>query len=200
MKLVEVLFVTSQDENKILNVFLHDPESGRVMREEIDTFMYRTVLPHNERLEIRQISVADERFQEALWYLRTIPCGNTRLFREYTAAFNEMFEVAIGYYSPKTPAVFPCDEKITDAAVIFYFTHPTGEVYYSCMRLGQRHVQCIENQYYHSNNYNKKLTVQGFWTNKNRFLDRYEAKQLALANGQLTEDTKYAELYSEDLW
>lgn len=42
--------------------------------------------------------------------------------------------------------------------------------------------------------------IEGFWTSAHRFLDRYEAKDLALENGQLKEDTDMRPLYSEDLW
>lgn len=200
MRLTEVLFITSQSENKILNVFLHDPETGRVLRETIDTFMFRTVLPHNDRLELRQISVADERFQEAIWYLCTIPCDNSRLFREYDIAFKEMFEVATGYYSPKNPVTFPCNERITHAAVIFPFVDTEGKIFKSVMQLGLRHPDCFSKQFVSDRHYFKDGVIQGFWTDKQRFIDRYEAKKLALANGQLTQDTEYAELYSEDLW
>lgn len=200
MKMTEVLFVSSQNEEKIIDVFLHDPETGRVLHESVDTFMYRTVLPHNDRLELRHISIADERFQEALWYLRTIPCDNTRLFHEYDAAFKEIFEVATGYYSPKNPVYFPSDERITHAAVIFPFVDDKNEIYKTVMQLSQRHPECFSKQFVSDRHYFKDGVVQGFWTSKHRFIDRYEAKKLALANGQLTQDTEYAELYSEDLW
>lgn len=64
-----------------------------------------------------------------------------------------------------------------------------------------RHCDCFEtaskmfpNRYYPGD------CVQGFWTSECRFLNRYDAKKLALENGQLVEDTSIAELYSEDLW
>jgi hypothetical protein len=44
--------------------------------------------------------------------------------------------------------------------------------------------------------------IEGFITNTNRFVDRYEAKEIAVAANQLIvpiEET-YAELYSEDVW
>ncbi|NBU81377.1 MAG: hypothetical protein EBS55_06995 [Flavobacteriaceae bacterium] len=43
-----------------------------------------------------------------------------------------------------------------------------------------------------------KDEVQGFLTNKDRFVDRYEAAQIALASGQIKEPTE--RLYSEDVW
>ena len=43
-------------------------------------------------------------------------------------------------------------------------------------------------------------SVQGFYTNKSRFVDRQEAMLIALAAGQVKSDTKVAALYSEDLY
>lgn len=44
--------------------------------------------------------------------------------------------------------------------------------------------------------------VEGFWTSNDRFVDRYEAKEIAVAANQLIvpiEET-YNALYSEDVW
>jgi hypothetical protein len=41
---------------------------------------------------------------------------------------------------------------------------------------------------------------QGFVTNKNRFVNRVEAMQIAKAAGQIRTDTPFPELYSEDLY
>lgn len=43
-----------------------------------------------------------------------------------------------------------------------------------------------------------KEEVQGFLTNKDRFVDRYEAAQIALASGQIKEPKE--RLFSEDVW
>ncbi len=43
-------------------------------------------------------------------------------------------------------------------------------------------------------------SVQGFVTNKNRFVDRSEAMQIARAANQVISDTTFQELYSEDLY
>lgn len=45
-------------------------------------------------------------------------------------------------------------------------------------------------------------TKQGFYTNLNRFVDRTEARQIALAAGQIEDDNTYStkELYSEDIY
>ena len=45
------------------------------------------------------------------------------------------------------------------------------------------------------------ITTQGFLTNKNRFINRKEALELAKSNGQVnSEAITLSELYSEDLW
>jgi hypothetical protein len=43
-------------------------------------------------------------------------------------------------------------------------------------------------------------SVQGFITNKNRFVDRSEAMVIARAANQIISDTTFPELYSEDLY
>jgi hypothetical protein len=40
---------------------------------------------------------------------------------------------------------------------------------------------------------------QGFITSTGRFVGRVEAKELAIAAGQITE-SEYSQLYSEDVW
>jgi len=43
--------------------------------------------------------------------------------------------------------------------------------------------------------------TQGFLTNKNRFVDRGEAYQVAMQNGQISDIRPHQQiLYSEDLW
>jgi hypothetical protein len=42
--------------------------------------------------------------------------------------------------------------------------------------------------------------VQGFLDDEGLFYTRAQAKKLAMENGQLTSDTEYDALYSEDLW
>jgi hypothetical protein len=45
------------------------------------------------------------------------------------------------------------------------------------------------------------IESQGFYTNKRRFIDRKEAKKIALERGQaLDPDNLKSELFSEDLW
>jgi hypothetical protein len=45
-----------------------------------------------------------------------------------------------------------------------------------------------------------QLTIQGFLTNKNRFLNRADALKLVLENGQLMKPLIGSELTSKDLW
>ena len=44
---------------------------------------------------------------------------------------------------------------------------------------------------------NLKAEKQGFWTTKGRFVDRIEAKQIALEAGQISDRYEREELYSE---
>lgn len=42
--------------------------------------------------------------------------------------------------------------------------------------------------------------IQGFLTNKNRFVDRYEGAEIAIKAGQVREDFSSPRLHSEDLY
>lgn len=64
---------------------------------------------------------------------------------------------------------------------------------------GKRHSNCFELLYLNWE-YDKTKVEQGFYTDQSRFLDRYEAMELALSTGRLAAPTKYKELWSEDLW
>lgn len=64
----------------------------------------------------------------------------------------------------------------------------------------KRHVDVREKLYLNNIKYNN--ITDGFWTNKDRFINRIEAKKIAVAANQLIvpiEET-YPELYSEDVW
>lgn len=60
----------------------------------------------------------------------------------------------------------------------------------------------IISQFVNQQDIDKNKTEQGFLTHDDRFLDRYDAMQHAIACGQLPPgaDAKCKELYSEDLW
>lgn len=92
-------------------------------------------------------------------------------------------------------------EEITDAAVLFTVYLPEHKAYKTIMLTAERHADCYETaasmfpmRYYFDD------CIEGFWTSAHRFLDRYDAKELALENGQLKGDTDTRPLYSEDLW
>ena len=64
----------------------------------------------------------------------------------------------------------------------------------------KRHVDIWEK--FHFDNIKYKSITDGFWTNKDRFVNRIEAKKIAVAANQLIvpiEET-YPGLFSEDVW
>lgn len=64
---------------------------------------------------------------------------------------------------------------------------------------GRRHHNCFALlSYLADGGYIKDEKEQGFLTNTDRFVDRKEAVQIALASGQIQEPKHY--LFSEDLW
>ena len=66
---------------------------------------------------------------------------------------------------------------------------------------GRRHHNCFATVAVFMGNHKERLTkekVQGFLTNKDRFVDRYEAVQIALVSGQIKEPKE--RLFSEDVW
>ena len=103
--------------------------------------------------------------------------------------------------------------KIVASAIKFY---PIDSEYPQII-CGKRHCDCFELMYNHQLNYNKPTHVQGFLTNDNRFVDRYEAAEIAWDANQILigsdtyqkmwedfvendELTKGYQLFSEDLW
>ena len=90
-------------------------------------------------------------------------------------------------------------EKIVASAIKFQIP-PSS---YWWIVSGKRHCNCFEVMFEHQIKYDKLTHIQGFLTDKDRFIDRFEAYQLALSNGQLkveTLDHASNMLYSEDLW
>ena len=65
---------------------------------------------------------------------------------------------------------------------------------------GIRHYNCIMTLYILTNKSMHEFgeDVQGFLTNTHRFVNRYEAAEIALAAGQIEHKTDM--LYSEDVW
>lgn len=84
---------------------------------------------------------------------------------------------------------------IVAAAIKFYVV---GDEYPTIM-MGRRHPDIFKKMYEMGIEYDKLTHIQGFMTNNDKFLDRCEAKQYAIECGQIKE-SKFDELYSEDLW
>jgi hypothetical protein len=88
-------------------------------------------------------------------------------------------------------------EKIVAAAVSYKINDLIG-----CIDFGKRHSEIYEGLH---KTYAGKMPlelVEGFLTDTGRFVDRYEAKDIAVAANQLIvpiEET-YPALYSEDVW
>ena len=99
--------------------------------------------------------------------------------------------------------------KIVAAAIKF---KPLDSEYYQIM-CGKRHCNVLELMYKHGLDYHKVGAIQGFLTEDDQFLDRYDAARMAYMTGQLSKDTElwkkidadkeeiyaYA-MFSEDLW
>lgn len=89
--------------------------------------------------------------------------------------------------------------KLIAAAIKFY---PKDSKYPQIV-CGKRHCDCFEWMFKHLVEYDKNTHEQGFLTNTNQFVDRYEAMNMALDWGQVSEEDGYVsgqQLYSEDLW
>lgn len=88
-------------------------------------------------------------------------------------------------------------EKVVAAAIKFYSNdNPLSPT----VMTARRHADVWERLSF-TNIYSYD-EVEGFWTSNDRFVDRYEAKKIAVAANQLIvsiEET-YNELYSEDVW
>jgi hypothetical protein len=98
--------------------------------------------------------------------------------------------------------------QLVAAAIKF---KPKGCEYFQIM-CGKRHCKVLEMMYKLGIEYEKKSVVQGFLTDDDQFVDRYDAARMAYHSGQLKSDTElwqkmkqtdeiYAyPLFSEDLW
>lgn len=105
MKFTQVLLL----ENTGGRVFavLHDPETHSLLEEDYNTFIYRTLLPHDTRIEIRKIRTIDVvGWGELMNIPYTVPLVDDHL----SEVFSELFLIGEGYYSPKTPVPFPPKE------------------------------------------------------------------------------------------
>ena len=89
--------------------------------------------------------------------------------------------------------------KLVAAAIKFY---PKDSEYPQIV-CGKRHCDCFEWMFNHRVEYDKTTHIQGFLTNTDQFVDRYEAMNMALDWGQVSKDDGFhsgQQLYSEDLW
>lgn len=99
--------------------------------------------------------------------------------------------------------------KLVAAAIKF---KPRGSDYFQIM-CGKRHCNVLEVMHKLGIEYEKVSSVQGFLTDEDQFVDRYDAARMAYASGQLSSTTElyqkmrkdadeiYAHpLFSEDLW
>jgi hypothetical protein len=104
-------------------------------------------------------------------------------------------------------------EKIVASAI--KFQPKDGD--FPMIAVGYRHCNCFEWMFKHRVEYDKQTHIQGFMTNINRFVDRYEAAEIAWRARQVLEEsdiyqkmhddywdngelTKAYQLFSEDLW
>ena len=88
--------------------------------------------------------------------------------------------------------------KIVASAIKFY----PKDNEYPVVVCGKRHCDCFEWMFNHRVEYDKNTHIQGFLTNQDQFVDRYEAMCMALDWGQLPYSPEYEgkELYSEDIF
>ena len=99
--------------------------------------------------------------------------------------------------------------KLVAAAIKF---KPKNCDYFQIM-CGKRHCDVFELMYNLRIEYDKTTAIQGFLTEDNQFLNRYDAALAAYYSGQLSPDTELwkkiastehltgdPNLYSEDLW
>ena len=64
---------------------------------------------------------------------------------------------------------------------------------------GRRHADIFEYMFKHQIEYDKALSIQGFLTSGDRFVDRFEAALIAFDARQI-DDPNITELFSEDIW
>lgn len=63
---------------------------------------------------------------------------------------------------------------------------------------GKRHCNCFETMFKHQFSHDRNSEIQGFLTDTNQFVDRYEAAEIAYEAKQISEPLSI--LYSEDVW
>ena len=93
--------------------------------------------------------------------------------------------------------------KVVSAAIKFYIKGNT----YPIIMCGKRHCDVLEKMYNMHIEYDKQTAAQGFLTDNDTFVDRYEAFEIARAADQLLPEAKeeykdkiITQLFSEDVW
>ena len=93
--------------------------------------------------------------------------------------------------------------KVVSAAIELYIKGDT----YPTIMCGKRHCDVLEKMYNMHIEYDKQTAVQGFLTDNNTFIDRYEAFEIAHMADQLLpeakeeyKDKRITQLFSEDVW
>lgn len=89
------------------------------------------------------------------------------------------------------------------SAIKFYIDYDNFPI----IMCGKRHCDILEKMYNLHIQYDKNTSVQGFLTDTNTFVDRYEAFQIARTANQFLPEAKEeykdvisTELFSEDVW
>ena len=83
---------------------------------------------------------------------------------------------------------------IESSAIYFYIK----EDKYPTIMCGKRHCDIFEKMHNLGISYDKTTAIQGFLTSVGRFVNRYEAADIAFMSGQLKGRVNC--LYSEDIW
>lgn len=88
------------------------------------------------------------------------------------------------------------------ASAIKFFYEDDAERRFPQIWTGLRHCDIFERMFKMGVKYDKESHVQGFVTEWNAFMDRYEAQSHAYECDQIDGETFYSQkqLYSEDIW
>lgn len=96
--------------------------------------------------------------------------------------------------------------KLISSAIKFYLKDQS----YPQIICGKRHCDCFELMFKYKFEYDRLTCVQGFLTDKNAFVDRYKAYEIAIEANQLLPEAiqEYSKkpisssipLFSEDIW
>ena len=97
------------------------------------------------------------------------------------------------------------EERVVAAAIKFFLSDGKTILSDPMIICGRRHSNIFEAMFSLGLRYDKPSHTQGFWTNQNRFVDRYEAFEIAKAANQILPEAqqeveKSHTLYSEDVW